>query len=276
MQPLPLELKVKIYNEKFFRKSVANFKFVEIREFIEKNGGKNWKLNYKKSLDETNVAACPVSARLKSVFGETWQEVLVKSGKTRKNRHGEDVEIEYNIEDIWHALYFYEDEEAFDDFTINNLHLSEEKQKDLKGIWNTFPIGYANLSLKAINNILPFLLEGIIYTEAVILGKIPEMIGHSLFNENKRYILDELNKLIENNRKGKETVMIVNALISKYKALDFKFAFKNTSYVIDQSDIKDINEAIEAHFGEKSWNSKTDEEKKSIIEKVKIEYQNIF
>merc|ERR1712183_859667 len=41
-EEIPLELKQKIYDEKFFYKSKRDFKFSDIRKFIAENGGKGW------------------------------------------------------------------------------------------------------------------------------------------------------------------------------------------------------------------------------------------
>lgn len=43
-EPLPLPLKEKLYNEKFFLKS-RDFEFSQIRKFIKTHGGKDWELN---------------------------------------------------------------------------------------------------------------------------------------------------------------------------------------------------------------------------------------
>jgi len=274
--PLPFELKQKIFDEVFFRKSKANFDFADIRKFIDKNSGENWQLNYNKKLDKNNVSGCPVSARLKSVFGNNWENIKITAN--RKNKKGETKQVTYSIDDIWHILFSYEDEEAFQEFTSKVLKLNEDQCKDMNTLWNSFPVGYANLSLYAISNILPFLQKGLIYTEAVLLAKIPRLIGWQLFEQNKQVITDAIRDEIKINRKEKEIITIANNLISKYKVLNFEhqFAYKNTEYKIDSSDLKDVEANTIKYFGEKKWGKISANEKNTILDQVKEKYQEFF
>ncbi len=71
-EPLPMDLKINIYNKLFLSRVKADFKFEEIRNFIEKQWGvalsKDDKtINYR---DDTSVAGCPITARMIKVLGE--------------------------------------------------------------------------------------------------------------------------------------------------------------------------------------------------------------
>lgn len=275
-EPIPLDLKEKIYHEKFFFKSKREFPFSEIRKLIQTYGEKNWELNYSGKMDGISVPSCYVSARLNSVFGNDWQNFEKKIVKT--NRKGKNETKTYTIEEIWHILYSFDDEENFIDFCIKTLELDDKQVKDLTTLFNSFPVGYANLSLKAIDNILPFLREGLIYTEAVILAKIPEIIGKQLFNENKIIILNEIRNEITKNRHEKTIIAIVNNLIFKYYALNYdeRFAWKDFSYKLIQMDYDDIVKTSIDHYGNKSWSDKTENEQQKIISEVADRYQTFF
>ena len=274
--PIPIALKEKLYQEKFFFKSKRDFPFKEIRKFIYANGGKDWELNYSKKMDDISVSSCYVSARLKSVFGAAWESY--KKQIERVNKKGETETINYSIEEIWHILFSFEDEEYFIEFLTNVLKLEVDQIKELTTLFNGFPVGYANLSLKAINNILPFLHEGIIYSESVILAKIPVIIGEKLFEDNKTDILQEIQDKVEEIRKQKTIVTIANNLIFKYYALDYdqRFGWKNTAYKLDESDIKDIEVASQEHFGEKTWSKFDLNSKQSILSSVTVLYKDFF
>ena len=140
------------------------------------------------------------------------------------------------------------------------------------------PTGYGNLSLKAINNILPFLREGIIYSESVFLAKIPEIVGRKLFDDNREGIIEALNTEITENRHQKTVINITNALIADYKVLDWdeKFAHKDTSYTISESDKKDILKACKKHFGKNKWKNKTKPIQDLIFSQVSDKYQEFF
>lgn len=275
-ESIPLELKERIYNEKFFFKSKREFNFSEIRKFIKANGGNNWELNYSEKMDDISVPSCFFSARIKSVFGDNWQNFERKV--IRKNKNGDNENIEYCIEDIWHILFSFEDEEYFIEFLTNILELEEHQIRELVTLFNSFPVGYANLSLKAINNILPFLRSGMIYSEAVILAKIPEILGHEVFEDDKSIILNAIKDEIELNRHQKTIITIVNNLIFRYFTLDFnkRYGWKDTSYKLDNSDFKDIEVAVIEHFGDKTWLKFREDYKIQILSDVTEKYQLFF
>ena len=275
-EPIPLVLKEKLYEEKFFFKSKREFDFIELRKFIQANEGKDWELNYSNKMDKISVPGCFVSARLRSVFGEEWQRF--EKTVERKNKKGESETKTYTIEDIWHILFSFEDEEYFEEYLANVLELDENQIKELKMLFNSFPVGYANLSLKAINNILPFLREGMIYSEAVILAKIPEILGKEVYEAEKDLIFQAIKDEIKANRHQKKIFAITNNLIFKYYALEHyeRFGWKDTSYKLDESDLKDVEKAAIEHFGGKTWNKLGEEYTNLILSEVSHKYQEFF
>lgn len=181
---IPADLRENIYTDKFFRVSKANFDFFEIAQLIKKkNGHDNWDLNYK---FKTNVSACPVSARLKDLFGENLDEVKIEH-VANQNRTCK--KTNYTVEDIWHILFSSDDEDFIEQFAKETLQLDEIKVKKFIGLWFSMPIDYSMLSLKAINNILPFLRRGLIYTEATLLAKVPEVLGTEIWQENEELLI---------------------------------------------------------------------------------------
>lgn len=275
-EPIPIELKEKMYHQEFFFKSKREFSFSEVRKFLHLNGGQNWELNYSNKMDKVSVSSCFVSARLKSVFGEDWHNF--EKSVVRKNKKGKSEIKTYTIDDIWHILFSFEDEEYFEEFLIDVLELDENQIKELKTLFNNFPVGYANLSLKAINNILPFLREGMIYSEAVILAKIPEILGKDVFDADKQLIFSEIKDKIEENRHQKKIISIANNLIFKYYALDYQHRghWASTSYKLDESDKRDIVAAAIEHFGDKTWVNLDKAYKVQIISEVTEKFQGFF
>lgn len=266
---LPLELKQEIYTRLFFRKSKAYFPFSEIAELLKKQG-KNYQLNY---TAKTTVTACPVSARLKDIFGDDYLDVKIEKAKAPKSDKSY-----YDIEDVWHVLFNYEDQEYVSEFAYSKLKLDAEKVKQFIIAWNALPVGYGMLSINAIKKINTFLQKGLIYTEAVLLANIPEVIGKALWQQNEKLLLDNIANVIAENRKQKAILNIVNNLVSKHKNLEAteKFGHKNNNYKLVESDLKDIQTAIEEQFGINKWNAFSDNEKKIIFETVKDCYQAYF
>lgn len=161
----------------FFRKSKKQFDFEDI---AKKLAPKKHYGFYKKSSDaempylfnypmDTSVSGCPVTAALKDIFGDNWIDSLCETytlaeGKSRLNV----------VNDIWHALFFYTDETKLAEFGKNRLQLDDEEVKKFCEI--SLPSDYASLSLKAICKILPYLRRGLIYSHAVFLGNLCEVM----------------------------------------------------------------------------------------------------
>ena len=161
----------------FFRKSKKQFDFEDI---AKKLAPKKQYGFYKKSSDaempylfnypmDTSVSGCPVTAALKDIFGDNWIDSLCETytlaeGKSRLNV----------VNDIWHALFFYTDETKLAEFGKNRLQLDDEEAKKFCEI--SLPGDYASLSLKAISKILPYLRRGLIYSHAVFLGNLCEVM----------------------------------------------------------------------------------------------------
>ena len=266
-KPLPLDLKYSIFNEKFFRKSKAYFLFAEIAELIAKKGFK-WKLNY---TPKTTVTGCPVSARLQDIFGKDYRSI--KISKTPSHKTGKSY---YDLNDIWHVLFFYEDQSCVEEFAEKKLKLSPENVHQFIIAWNALPVGYAMLSLNAIEKINRFLQKGLIYTEAVLLANLPEVIGKELWDSNETFFLENISELIEENRLQKTYLAIVNNLISEHKNLDQKFGYKDNSYRLDAPDRKDIQRAIDEAIGVTKWTELNDTERQRILSVVTDCYQAYF
>lgn len=270
-EKIPFELRTQVYHEKFFRISKADFDFIEIRKSIEqKNGHNRWELNYK---DSTNVSACPVSARLKDIFGEDWYGFKKDYPVTEGKKKGY-----YNIEDIWHVLFSFDDEDEIRKFATEKLMLYEKEEEKFVDLWYKMPAAYGMLSLHAINKINRFLQKGFIYTEAVLLAKMPEILGEEFWNKNEANIIGYVGKVIDINRAEKKKLATVNNLIAKYKAMEnsLKFAERNFAYQLQPDDLKEVEETCKGAYGFKTWQEKAEEEKKSILTDVTKSYQDFF
>lgn len=277
---LTTDQKHQLFNDKFLR-TASNFRFDEIRNWLEKKIGFYLSydaktINYK---DKTNVAGCPISGRLKNLFGEEWRNFRKQTTKTRLNKKtGEIHPISYSMDDIWHVCFSFEDEERIVEFAKNALQFDEKQTKSLVNLWVAIPQGYSTLSLKAIRNINSFLKKGLIYTDAVLLAKLPEILGIQVWKEKEELFLDEIRKLTVQNRDEKRILNIANYLIANYKSLelDEQFAYKNTDYRLDGSDFKELEKFTIESYGEKSWERLSQPEKDNQISLVSEMYQRYF
>ncbi len=213
--------------ELFFRKSKSTFTFKDIKSKLCGKKHEDWEFNY---IDETNIAGCPVSTSLKEIFGEKWKAVKIGN---------------YDINDIWHVLYDFDDDDKLKEFAKDKLNLSEDDVKKFCKI--TLQQGYSNLSLKAIRKILPFLREGLLYSYAAFLANVPKMIGEEVFAENKNTIIDTVKNISPSIDRINLPLRLANDCLDKI-AKDKNFDFRTEDWNKDFIDI-----CIKESYGQKKW-----------------------
>ena len=189
----------------FFRKLIIKKKQFDFEDIAKKLAPKKQYGFYKKSTDvempylfnfpmDTSVSGCPVTAALQDIFGENWIDALCETytlaeGKSRLNV----------VNDIWHVLFFYTDDTKLAEFAKNRLQLNDEEARKFCKI--SLPGDYASLSLKAICKILPYLRRGLIYSHAVFLGNLCEVMPQyewdieEMRNAAIEHIIHEMNQI---------------------------------------------------------------------------------
>lgn len=212
----------------FFRKSKKQFDFEDIAKklapkkqygFFKKSAdaGMPYLFNYPMN---TSVSGCPVTAALKDIFGDNWIDGLCETYTLAEGKSSLDI-----INDIWHALFFYTDDTKLAEFAKNRLQLSDEEAKKFCEI--SLPADYASLSLKAICKILPYLRRGLIYSHAVFLGNLCEVMPQYEWNiEEMREaaidnIIHEMNQIDSKDARTLE-VCIKEYLREQYHVSDEK------------------------------------------------------
>ena len=265
-----------------FTRTKSTFKFEDIRKWLEKKypghnfNYSNHTINYQ---DHTTVAGCPVICRLKKIIGDDWHTHTITTDKTRTNyRTGEIHSIEYIYEDIWHLAYTSDDYEELAEFAKTKMNLDTKQVGDLTRLWSAIQEGYTSLSLKAIRNILPFLREGIIYSKAVALAKIPEIIGSNKWKEYRSTIMNELDKHSTINEHLRLIYGITNTLIANHKSLtiDSQYGYHNTDYKLDNKDKESVQKCILDTLSEKRWSKLDVTEQTKIQQEVEALYQHFF
>lgn len=144
------------------RKSKKNFHFEDIAKtlagkgkycYYKSNEDKPYRFNY---YMDTNVSGSQISAQLKSILGES---IL-------KDREA--------VDQIWHALDFFDDDLKLKEWGQQHFGLTEEQADAFAGIH--LPQGYASLSLKAMDNIVPLMRDHrMIYSEATLIAKLRDL-----------------------------------------------------------------------------------------------------
>ncbi|MCO5234620.1 MAG: hypothetical protein M9933_00010 [Chitinophagaceae bacterium] len=285
-----LEAKERNLLFEFFMKKEKNFKFEDIKTQLNKQLGNKTQYNYplnKEGIYDTSVSGMPVCKGLIDVFGDNVKNVLANLHQYNIGNAPKIIN-DYSIYDLWHILFAFDERTAKDKtflekFAIEKLNIQNEKNKKGKE-YNSFAklkanitTGYADLSLKALCKIIPFLKDGYLYNEAVVLAKIPELLGEN-WGQNKDTIEALVHESNEKYNWHKTIVGVANNLIDQYKGLEPQeaFAYKDFQYHLVKSDLNDIEKACIGSFGEKTWNDKTENEKQQILDEVRTEYQEFF
>lgn len=165
----------------FKRKSKRIFPFEDIAKklagknnycYYKSNEEKPYRFNYQM---DTSVSGSVVNAQLEDVFGENWLDSVCEVYTLANEKTRFQI-----MNDIWHALFFYDDEEKLKEFAINRLQLDNEQAEKFSKI--SLPNDYAALSLKAIRKILPYMRDyGLIYSEATFLANLVEVLPHHIW-----------------------------------------------------------------------------------------------
>ncbi len=185
----------------FFRKSKKQFAFDDIAKRLAPKKQYGY---YRNSADrympylfnypmDTSVSGCPVTAALRDVFGDSWVDSVCEVYTLSGDKSRLDI-----INDIWHVLFFYSDEEKLAQFAKDRLQLSDDEALKFSKI--SIPSDYASLSLKAICKILPYLRRGLIYSHAVFLGNLCEVMSSYEWGlkEMREAAIDNIIAVMEN------------------------------------------------------------------------------
>ena len=165
----------------FKRKSKRTFVFEDI---AKKLAGKNNYCYYKSGEEkpymfnyqmDTQVSGSPVNAQLEEIFGEDWLTSVCEVYTLSKDKSRFQI-----MNDIWHALFFFDDEDKLKEFAMNCLQLDAEDAEKFSKI--SIPNDYAALSLKAIRKIIPYMRHyGLIYSEAIFLANLVEVLPRHIW-----------------------------------------------------------------------------------------------
>ncbi len=180
-------------------------KFRELRKKIDKLDSA-YKFNYQ---DDAKAPGTYTISQLasKKFFGESWFEMTEK-----------------HQEDIWHILFSFDDKDKLREYAIKHWNFDEDKGSKIAQL--KLRDGYAHLSRKAINNILPFLKMGFTYDISVALGGIRNAFGEqwdSMKQEEIDLILDHVPEIIRSGKQGGYLPVIVDFLRQNFNLPDERY-----------------------------------------------------
>jgi CRISPR-associated endonuclease Csn1 len=258
----------------FFRKSKTNFDFTEI---AKKLTPKHLKAGHYKDKDAknfdvlfnygfyTNVLGCPTIANFRYVFAEDWKTYLIENFN-KKNKDGFIKTEEQIIDAVWHVLFRFDKTEKLNEFALKYLDCSQQIAQKFSKI--KLKQDYGSLSLKAIRNILPYLEKGLLYSHAVFLANLKNIIPIEVWNDNesKKTIQKEMFSIIDNYRYYNNKIDIVNGFIKNSR--DHQESWNSENKYVVEVYKKDLANSIQDYYGLKRWNIFSEEDKKQIEKEI--------
>lgn len=181
----------------FMRKSKPQFDFEDIAkaiagknnyQYIKDAGNKLYKFNYRMT---QSVSGCPTIASLVNIFGEDYKNAIAETYTLAGRKTKDEM-----VEDVWNVLYSFPDKENVKKWGMERLQLSDEDAERFSKIHLSH--SFASLSLSAIRKILPWLEQGLIYSHAVMMAKIPDIVGRDIWMEHGETIKREMLEFIVN------------------------------------------------------------------------------
>nr|WP_290016496.1 type II CRISPR RNA-guided endonuclease Cas9 [uncultured Alistipes sp.] len=169
----------------FLRKSKQHFDFEEIARKIAGKGryackgDRNeapYRFNYARI---ATVSGCPVTASLISVFGDDWLPEIYRRYTLASGKSEQQI-----LNDVWHALFSFDDEERLRTWAREKLRLTDEQAAAFAAI--RIPQEYVALSLNAIDKILPYLRAGYRYDEAVFIANLKAALPQEIAEDETR------------------------------------------------------------------------------------------
>lgn len=166
---------------------------------------------------DKKFSACPTTSSLKKIIGSEKYSTMPLLNSGYKDEKGKK---QISIEDVWHCLQM----DSFgskDKKTVREEFAKKHLQLEEKGIENFVKIklakGYGSLSKSAIKKIIPFLEKGEIYTNAVFLANVSDVLGRKISDVEQNQVSKIVKEALENFRIEKQNKGIVNNYISKFK-----------------------------------------------------------
>ena len=215
---------------KFLRKK-DNFNFEDLAKELVPSGSKyafykssnaasvNYLFNY--SLN-SSVSGCVVSTSFKNALGEDWKTKIYTYETL--NKSGESATRNLNYNDLWHLISVSTSDLYLLEFAKNKLKLDDKKAVLFSKI--KLKKDFASLSLTAISKINPFLREGLLYSHAVFMANIENIVDTDIWKnlEDRKHIQTKIAELIDTNTYDNNLLEIVNGLIKECKVGGFYYS----------------------------------------------------
>ncbi len=260
-------LKEKVYP--IFYKSGNDFKLKAINDRLHRDGAT---MNSRFSeRPDTKILSAQLLKRLEDILGENWKENYHwDSLFTRESQPSKKQIDDYTVEDIWHVLFTFDNEEKLKEFATKKLHLIEDKAEKFSKI--RLQQGYATLSLSAIKKVLPYLRKGFLYSKAVYMANLPKVLGTNEVSENFiSHFAEEIEHIYQEISTQRKLNNVLNSLFRTELISEGDYHLSENEK-LDESDLTLIQQKIVEVLGEKTWEETPELERIKYLNYIQNEY----
>jgi CRISPR-associated endonuclease Csn1 len=200
----------------FVRKT--DFKISALLKKIHDTGGSITSNFGNPRMANESVPALSDFADYASILGQNWindygflQDINKREKQQSKKTGGKQ-----SIYDIWHVLEKVEDKNFKMKYALSKLKLNEEQAVKFSNM--RLESGHATISISAIRKILPYLQQGILYSHAVFLANIENVIGRAPQPEEVAILIEIVKSIDIEHRYDNLLNEIIRSLILKRKS----------------------------------------------------------
>lgn len=181
----------------FYRRSIISkpqFEFEDIAraiagrnkyQYAGDDGDRPYRFNYRM---RQGVSGCPTTAALRALFGDDYARALAARYVGEKPKTAEEA-----VADVWNVLQSFPDRDHVAAWGRRHLHLDDAEAEQFASV--RLVRGFASLSLSAMRRIVPWLRRGMIYPHAVMMAKVPDIVGRDVWAQREAEITGELLRL---------------------------------------------------------------------------------
>lgn len=245
-------------NKQIAKGLTGNITKVAIAKHLEELESKDGLLSFILSLDEIRDKSTYL------VDKKTGEVIETKSVKTIRP----DIE-EQPLYKLWHVIYSIADIDECKHTLMKKFNLPETIALKLAGI-DFGRYGFGNKSVKAMRKILPYLMEGYVYSDSCMFAGYNHSNSLTLSEQQERRLADKLALLSKNSLRQPVVEKILNQMINLVNAIIEKYGKPDEIRLELARELKQgQKERNEMFFN----NSKRDRENKTIIEYIENGYK---
>jgi CRISPR-associated endonuclease Csn1 len=207
---------------------------------------------------DKKFSACPTISALTKILSKNGYKDIPLLNTGYKDEKGK---TQISIEDIWHCLFLdtfgkKDKKTARKEFAEKHLGLDENGIEDFQKI--KLAKSYGSLSKAALKKIVPFLEKGEIYSHAVFLANITEVLNRKINSDEQKKITKKITEALSLHKIEKQYNGIVNNYISKLKEKNESLGSSTYSVEAHQ---KSLTEEIINWIGESQFKIMAADEK---------------